>query len=89
MVFGQEPMSSICQLGGLGIQATQVQFIKQFTMSLPNGQSRGMGFMGLISPLQQLLFLRGFGAQAMQLLPWPPGFSSGGSVSMQCCSLPL
>ena len=26
-------------------------------------------------------------AQVMQLPPWPPGFSSGGSVSMQCCSL--
>ena len=51
---------SICQLGGPGVQATQVQFIEQFTMSLPNGQSGGMGILGLISPLQQLDFFRGF-----------------------------
>ena len=61
MVFGQELAGSISQLGGLGIQATQVQFIKQFTMSLPNSQSGGMGILELISTLQQLHFFRGFG----------------------------
>ena len=61
MVFGQELVGSIHQLRGPGIQASQVQFIKQFTMSLPNSQSGSMRNMGLISPLQQLLFFRGFG----------------------------
>ena len=32
------------------IQASQVKFIKQFTMSLPIGQSRGMGFLGTHQP---------------------------------------
>ena len=60
MVFSQEPVDSICQLGGPGLPATQVQFIEQFTMSLLNGQSGGMGILGLISPLQQLDFFKGF-----------------------------
>ena len=50
MVFGQEPTGSVPQLRDPGIQTIQVQFIKQFTMSLPNGQSGGMGIMGLTSP---------------------------------------
>ena len=50
MVFSQEPMSSIHQLGGPEIQATQLQFIKQFTMSLPNGQPRGMGLWDSSAP---------------------------------------
>ena len=50
MVFGQELAGSIYQLRGPGIQATQVQFIEQFTMSLPNGQSGGMGILRLITP---------------------------------------
>ena len=61
MVFGQELAGSIRQLGGPGIQATQVQFIKQFTMSLPHSQSGGMVILGLISPFQQLHFFKGFG----------------------------
>ena len=69
MVFSQEPASSVCQLWGPGIQATLVQFIKQFTMSLPNCQPRGMGIMGLISPLQQLLFLKGFGHRQCSYCP--------------------
>ena len=50
MVFGQEPVSSIHQLRGPGIQATQVQLVKQFTMSLPNCQPRGMGIMDSSAP---------------------------------------
>ena len=49
MIFSQELAGSICQLWGPGIQATQVQFIKQFTVSLPNSQCGGMGITGLIS----------------------------------------
>ena len=74
MVFGQEPASSVCQLRGPGIQATQVQFIKQFTMSLPNCQPRGMGIVGLISPLQQLLFPKGFGHRQYGYCPGHCGF---------------
>ena len=50
MVFGQESVCCICQLRGPRIQATSVQLIEQFTMSLPNCQPRGMGIMGLIIP---------------------------------------
>ena len=32
--------------------------------------------------------LQGVWGQVMLLLLWPPGFSSGGSVSKPCCSLP-
>ena len=61
VVFGQEPAGSIHQFGGPRVQPTQIQFIKQFTMSLPNSQSGGMGTLGLISPLLQLHLLRWFG----------------------------
>ena len=65
---------SICQLWGPGIQATQVQLFKQFTMSLPNSQPRGMGIMGLISPLHQVLTLRGFGHRQCSYHPGHWGF---------------
>ena len=69
-----EPAGSIYQLWGPGIQATQVQFIKQFTMSMPNGQSGGMGILGLISPLQQLHFFRGFRHRQHCYYPGHQGF---------------
>ena len=74
MVFDQEPMGSVCQIRGPRVQATQVQFIKQFTMSLPNGQSGGMRILGLISPLQQLDFFRGFGHRQCCYCPGHWGF---------------
>ena len=50
MLFGQELVGSICYLGGPRVQPTQIQFIEQFTMSLPNSQSGGMGTLGLVTP---------------------------------------
>ena len=84
MVFGQEQAGSICQLWGPGIQATQVQFIKEFTKSLPNSQSGGMGILGLISPLQQLHFFRGFGHMQCCYHPGHQGFLLEG---LQVCSV--
>ena len=86
MVFGQELACSICQLWGPGIQAAQVQLIKQFAMSLPNCQPRGMGIMGLICPLQQLLTLRGFRHRQCSYCPSHQGFLSEGL--QVCCVIP-
>ena len=88
MVFSQEPVCSICQLWGPRIQATQVQLIKQFTMSLPNYQPRGMGIMGLNQPPLAIAHPQGVQALVMQLPPWPLGFSFEGSATMLCYSLP-
>ena len=82
MVLGQELACGICQLQGPGIQATQVQLIKQFTVSLPNCQPRGMGIMGLISSPQQLLTLRGFRHRQCSYFPGHWGFLSEG---LQVC----
>ena len=87
VIFDQEPAGGICQLGGPRVQLTQIQFIEKFTMSLPNSQSGGMGILGLITPpatgLPWVVW-----APVVPQLPWPLGFSSGGSVSKLCCSLP-
>ena len=56
-------------------------------MSLPNSQSGGMGTLGLIPPPATgppwVVW-----ALVLPQLPWPLGFSSGGSVIKPCCSLP-
>ena len=59
MVFGQEPVSSICQLWDPGIQTTQVQFIKQFTTSLPNCQPMVWGSWDSSAPSSNCSSTRG------------------------------
>ena len=89
MVFVQELAGCIHQLRDPRIQATQVQFIEQFTMPLPHCQPKGMEIWGLIGPFLQSLRLGGVQALAMQLLPSPLEFSPKGSADRQYYSVPL
>ena len=57
---------SVCQLRGPGIQATQVLFIKQCTMSLPNGQSRGIRIMRHLQPPPAIALPQGVWAQTQE-----------------------
>ena len=53
-------------------------------MSFPNCKPMGMGIVGLISPLQQLLFLWGFGYRQCSYCPGHWGFLLEG---LQICSI--
>ena len=61
MVLGQESVGSIHQLWRPKVQPTQIKFIEQFPMSLPDSQFRGMRILGFSTLLLQLNFLRWFG----------------------------
>ena len=50
MVLSQELAAAICQLWRPRVQPTQIQFIEQFSMSLPNSQFRGMRNLGAQHP---------------------------------------
>ena len=79
MVFDQEPMSSICQLGA------------QESRPLKSKSSNNLPYLCLMVSLgvwgswdssspPAIALPEGVWAQVMQLAPWPPGFSSGGSA---------
>ena len=61
IVLSQKLVGSICQLWRPRIQPTQIQFIEQSLMSLPDSQFGGMRVLGLSTLLLQLNFLRWFG----------------------------